>query len=228
MRIPPLLPLVLATLTLEACSSIRITPQPGQPTASRQGQQFVVCSGKNAMLWIGGMEAGGIPSFTTRIPFQFYYRNLTASPAVFGLENITATDESGRKIRLYTARETERLERMERDAAGFNNMAARMGATSRAFAAPLPNFTDYTINYGAGGAGAGLVFNPAQQAVVAQSQSWNQPSHQPLLWTSRMLARSTVPPGGTVGGLVIVEISPVTNLHVRAGGEEFTANFLVK
>lgn len=230
MRVPLLLPPLLAVLTLTACSTIRVTPQTGQQTVSRQGQQFVVGSGKGAILWIGGLETGGLPSFATRIPYQLYYRNLTASPVVFGPENLTATDEHGRRLHLYTAKEIEQVERREGGAAGFNSMAARMDAASRAFAAPLPSFTDYSINYGGyGGAGTagGLVFNPAQQAVVAQSHSWES-SQQPLPWASRMLARSTVQPGGTLGGLVIVEKSPATVFHLRAGGEAFTAGFQVK
>ena len=223
----PLRALALAALMLPACSTLRITPQPGQRTLTAQGREFVVSAGTRGMVWIGAVDASGLPSFATRLPYRLHFRNLTAASASLGLQDVSASDGSGRPLRLYTARDMERLERTSE----FETMAARMDAASRAFAAPLPNFTDYSVNYGgfgAPGTAGGLIFNPAQAAVVAQSHDWNRDPRQQAPWISRMLTQTNVPAGATAGALLIVEKAPVTILRIRAAGEEFTARFLAR
>ncbi len=255
MRITPLLAATIIPVLFSACSSMQITAQPGQNVVYNHGHQVIVSSKKSSLVAIEGLGASN--QNRGRAVFCITCINRTKSPIDIGLENITAKNEAGRPVRIYS---DEDLKREARIAAAMQAMAVGMNAGASAFAAAQPSYTSYsgsysgTANYNAytpygrpvgsiqgyqsGNVyGSATTYNPAQAAIANQAIQQNTAIQMggiqgqlasSLAQATEVLARTTVPPGATVSGLIIARKSAVTDFTVNLAGENHAANFEVK
>lgn len=230
---------VISALTLTACSSVQITAQKGQRVVYNHGEVAVLCSKKNGQLGMVGAGTWGPARLVTRVSFEIYYRNLSKNSVDFDLSNISATNEEGRPIRLCTKQELEHLDRVD---AAFGGAAIAMNAASSSFAAAMPSYTTGSGSFSTLGTtgtytGSAATYNPAQTAIANQAiqansalqiQTLQNHSAISASQTSMVVSRTTVPPGGSVTGLVVVKKTPVVNFKVSVNGEDYIANFLLK
>lgn len=237
-----LLCVAIASIALTACSSVQITPQAGQRVIYDHGNAIVVGvkkKGENAGIGMQGLgDYGG-----GRIAFGIAFHNKSKSPCDFSLANITATNEKGKKLRIYTG---EDLEREARTRAAIAAACIAMGQGAQSFAAAQPSYTTasggyngYTPygSYSGSYYGSATTYNPAQQVAANQAIQANtanqlnsvaQGLNQVLGSISQVLSRTTVFPNQQVQGMVIVKKSALTNFKVLANGEEVPFTFLVK
>lgn len=227
------LTLVLLSLALAGCVStpLQVTPQqkPNQIITYNHGVPICTLLKKNGEK--GGVaiwHAGGYRAALLGIT----YTNTTKSVCDFGIENISATDGQGKPLHIYTADELRRI------AAGQYNamvVSSAISGAAQGISAAMPSTTTYT-GYG-GYSGVATTYNPAQGAIANQAiqvNTGNAISNAGALLNSRMslvdqiLARTTVPPNGSVMGFVDVKKAPVINLRINANGEDLTATFNVQ
>ena len=114
-------------------------------------------------------------------------------------------------------------------------VSSAISGAAQGMSAAMPSTTTYT-GYG-GYSGSATTYNPAQSAIANQAiqmNTGNSISNAGALLNSRMslvdqiLARTTIPPGGSVMGFVDIQKAPVINLKIYANGEELTAAFNVR
>jgi len=231
--------IAIASFALTACTSVQITAQKGQRVVYNHGAEAVLCSKKNGQVGMVGAGTWGPARLVTRVSFEIYYRNLSKNSVDFDLSNISATNGEGRPIRLCTKQELEHLDRVD---AAFGGAAIAMNAASSSFAAAMPSYTTSSGSFNTMGTtgtytGSATTYNPAQTAIANQAiqansavqiQALQNHSAISASQTSMVVSRTTVPPGGSLTGLVVVKKTPVVNFKVSVNGEEYTANFLVK
>jgi len=239
MRNLPLLCIAIASFALTACSSVQITAQKGQRVFYNHGEEAVICAKKNGQVGMVGAGTWGPARLVTRVSFEIYYRNLSKNPVDFDLSNISATNGEGRPIRLCTKQELEHLDRVD---AAVGGAAVAINAASSSFAAAMPSYTTSSGSFNTLGttgtySGSATTYNPAQTAIANQAiqansalqiQAFQNQAAISASQTSMVVSRTTVPPGGSFTGLVVVKKTPVVNFKVSVNGEEYTANFLVK
>lgn len=242
MRNPLLLCIAIASFALTACSSIQITPQAGQKVIYDHGNAVVVGLKKNGEN--GGVGMQGLGDYGGgRVAFGIAFHNKCKSPCDFSIANISATNEKGKKLRIYTG---EDLEREARTRAAIAAACIALGQGAQSFAAAQPTYTTASGGYGGytpygsySGTyyGSATTYNPAQQVAANQAiqantaNQLNSVAHglnQVLGSISQVLSRTTVFPNQQVQGMVIVKKSSVTNFKVLANGEVYTFDFLVK
>jgi hypothetical protein len=239
MKNPSLFFVAIASIALTACSSVQITAQKGQRVFYNHGEEAVICAKKNGQVGMVGAGTWGPARLVTRVSFEIYYRNLSKTSVDFDLSNISATNGEGRPIRLCTKQELEHLDRVD---AAFGGAAIAMNAASSSLAAAMPSYTTGSGSFNTLGttgtySGSATTYNPAQTAIANQAiqantalQIQNLQNYSAISGsqTAMVVSKTTVPPGGSLTGLVVVKKTPVVNFKVRVNGEEYTANFLVK
>jgi hypothetical protein len=234
---------------------MQITAQPGQNVIYNRGNQVVVSSKKNGLVAIEGL--GAAAQNNSRAMFCINYINKTKTPINVGLENITATNEKGQKIKLYS---TEELRSEARRAAAIAAFAAGMNAGMQSYAAAQPSYTTYSggysgsSNYNAYNSygnhigslqgnqtgnfyGSATTYNPAQAAIANQAIQQNTAMQMggiqsqlsaSLSRSKDVLSLTTVPPGGQLCGLIISKKSAITNFTLNIAEESHSANFTIK
>jgi len=226
------LPLVLASLALAGCASmplqVTLQQRPNQIITYNHGVPICTPLKKNGeRSGIAVWHAGGYRAALLGVA----YINTTKSASDFGLENISATDGEGRPLHIYSADELRRIALGQ-----YNSMAAcaAISGAAQGVSASMPSTTTYT---GYGGYGVASTYNPAQSAIAnqaIQANTGNAINSAGALLNARMslvdqiLARTTIPPNGSVMGFVDVKKAPVINLKINANGEEFAATFNVQ
>ena len=253
-----ILSLILATsisLLLSACTSMQITAQPGQNVVFNRGNHAVISSKKAGLVAIEGL--GAAPQNNRRATFCITYINKTKSPVNVGLENISATNAKGQKIRLYSAEDLRNEARRQAAALAF---AAGMNAGMQSYAAAQPSYTTYSGGY-YGGAnynaynsygnhigslqgtqsgnfyGSASTYNPAQAAIANQAIQQNTAMQiggiqnqlsASLARATDIFSLTTVPPGAQISGIIVAKKSSITNFTVKVNDESYSANFAIK
>ena len=199
----------------------------------------MLCAKKNGQVGIIGAGVWGPPRFVTRVAFEIYYRNLSKNSVDFDLSNISATNGDGHTIHLCTKKELEHLDRVD---AAFGGAAVAMNAASSSLAAAMPSYTTSSGTFSTIGStgtytGSSTTYNPSQTAIANQAiqansalqiQAIQNQSVASSSQTSRVVSRTTIPPGASFTGLIVVKKTPVVNFKVNVNGEEYAANFFVK
>lgn len=233
--------IVIFPLTIAACSSIRISPQTGQRVFYDHGAAVVVGVKKNGDK--AGVAMQGLGEYGSgRIAFGILYHNKTHSPCNFSLENISAENSKGQKLRIYTA---EQLEKEARTRAAIAAACIALGQGAQSYAAAQPTYTSASGNYNGSTPygnysgsyyGSSTTYNPAQQVAAnqaIQANTANQLSsvanglNQTLGSISQILSLTTVPPDQYLEGMIIVKKADLINFRVSANGEEIPFVFLV-
>lgn len=247
---------ILIIFFFSGCSQLQISPAPDQNTIYKQGQGCVIpLNKKGEKVGIGVVGVGAYPG--GRATFIVYFHNHTKNSINFGLENILATDQTNKRIRIFTPQEITRQIRMQAIAQA---MAIGLSAGCQSFAASQSSYTTYSgsysgnANYNAynsyghpmgslqsyqNGSVNGTVttYNPAQAAMANQSIQANMMNQMAMVGNQlqgqlgiahQMLATTTVPPDGRYSGLIIVNQSPKTNFKFIFSGQECDACFIEK
>ena len=255
MRVILLLAVASISALFSACSSMQITAQPGQNVVFNHGHQVVVSSKKSSLVAVEGLGASN--QNRGRAVFCITCINRTKSPIDIGLENITAKNAAGRPVRIYSDEDLKREARiaatMQAIAVGMNAGASAFAASQPSYTSysgsysGTANYNAYTPygrpvgsiqGYQSGNVyGSATTYNPAQAAIANQAIQQNTAMQMggiqgqlasSLAQATDVLARTTVPPGGTISGLIIARKSAVTDFTVNLAGEGHSANFEVK
>lgn len=249
-----ILPVIIA-LAMSGCATMKITPNPGQPVTYIDGAAYVVSGKNNCGISIAGI--GAATQKPDRAVFRVVFYNMSKRPINFGPENMTATDESGKLLKIFPR---DKLIQEAKTAAMWRAVAIGMSAGAQIAAANQPSYSTYSGNYSGtsnydiynrnsrylGNAsgyhsgslyGSSTTYNPAQaaianQAILANSSSMAQGSQAALsddmAIASMCLARNTVYPKETVSGLLIVKKAKAINISSSAAGDTHAASFAVK
>lgn len=240
---------------LSGCSTMQITPKTGQPVTYVDGAAYVVSGKKNCGISIAGI--GAATEKPDRAVFRVLFYNMSKRPIDFGPENITATNENGKLLKIFTR---EKLIQEAKTAALWRSVAIGLSAGAQSAAANMPSYSTYSGNYYGSSDyslynrnsryvgssygthsgslyGTSTTYNPAQaaianQAIMANSASMARDSRaamsDDMAIASMCLARNTVYPKETVSGLLIIKKAKGINITSSAAGDTHTALFTIK
>ncbi len=232
------------------CATTKVVPKPGQATFFSDGRAAVVCKAKQShviILPLGEDDRG-------RLGFTVMVKNLSRFPFNFGTENVGATNQSGKPVKVYSR---EKLESEARTQAALMALAVGMNAAAQSFQAAQPSQTYYSgtyagsANYNAFGrnnafvgnisgtqsgqfSGVATTYNPAASAAAnAQIQSnmigqlglVEQAKRGNLAQARNVLATTTVNPGATHSGVVVTDKTKEISISVSISGDNHSAHF---
>jgi hypothetical protein len=245
--------LICLPLMLCSCASTQITPKPGQTLFYHNGDGIVLSEKKQSTV---AVRAAGTDS-DGRVQLEVVVSNKSRAPFNVGLEHISATSDAGHPLRIYSLADLEKQARTRAAMAAFA-VGINAGAQSFAASQPTTTYTSggyygtsqYNVSNPQGrplgtvtGSQLGSVygnsttFDPARTVMAQQAIQANAMSSagaiqsglaQSLQAAREIFALSTVFPGRSYAGLVVIKKAREIHLRVAAGSEIHSAAFTVK
>lgn len=236
-----------------SCSSIQITPTPGQAVIYENGHGIITSKKPKSFVTVCALGADN----EGRIVFDLSVANTGKSPVTVGLENVTATTAKGKPLRIYSRDDVERQARTNAAIAAF---AVGLNAGAQSYSASQPSTTTYsgsyagTSNYRVNNrygsqigsvtgtqygisSGSSTTYDPARAAVAQQAIQANTVANMGIIQTGlsqrldgaqSIFASTTLFPGKQYGGRLLTKRGSEIHLQINSGDEVHTADFIVK
>lgn len=244
---------VICSLYFCSCSSIQITPTPGQTVIYENGYGIVTSNKPKSFVTVCALGADD----DGRVIFDVGVTNKGKRSVTVGLENITAITAEGKPLRIYSRSDIEREARTNAALAAF---AVGLSAGAQSYSASQPATTNYSGSYSGasnysvnnrygsqigsvsgtqyGSAyGSSTTYDPARAAVAQQAIQANTIANlgniqsglsQRLGGAQSIFASTTLFSGQQYGGRLLTKRSQEIHLQINSGDEVHTADFIVK
>lgn len=193
---------IAAALLLSGCAGQEYTPIPGQRVMkTRKKSCMVVCDGGQARLAVTSL---GIRDGKAR--FVFTTVNRSGAPLV--ISRVSATDERGRPVRLYSARDME------------ERAVKKAGALTEAVERRV--MTDY-----AGECLPPAVAERVDARVSSRLAMIGEQLHDNMRESGKIFEPTCLPPGGTYSAVLVSAVSRELFLRFTLGSDVQEAAFKI-